>query len=209
MSRPYRWCTFAYVVVIAACAPARPAAPSPRQALGDFRLVEAAISPAETLSVGISGPASVRAAGPARYAAIVRNGRTTTTRYYYWWFVASCARGSGCAPTSYQALAEGEGRDTVTLSFGLAHAEKDLVVQVAEIDGRGRTGSSTEYVIEGPARRTLGGGQDGFGGTVCDWYAGSFYPHTGAYTDSLTMRTWKRRFRRDYCGNRISWQPAH
>ena len=158
MSRPFCRTLFASVVVLAACAPARPATPSPRASLADFRLVEAAMRPADTLSVGIDGPATVRAVGSARYAATVRNGRTTTTRYYYWWFVASCARGSGCSPTSYQALAEGEGRDTVTVSFGLVHAEKDLVVQVAEIDGRGRTGSSTEFVIEGPARRTLGGG---------------------------------------------------
>ncbi len=208
MSRPFRW-TLPYVVVLAACAPARTTPPSPQMALNDFRLVEAAMTPVDTLSVGVSGPATVRGAGTAQYAATVRNGRTTTTRYYYWWFVASCARGTGCAPTSYRALAEGEGRDTVSVTFHSVHAEKDLIVQVAEIDGRGRTGSSTEFVVEGPARRTLGGGQDGFGGTVCDWYAGTFYPHTGVYTDSLTMRTWKRQFRRDYCGNRISWQPAH
>lgn len=208
MSRPL--CrTLPFVVALAACAPTRTTPPSPRSSLSEFRFVEAAMRPADTLSVSLSGPATVRAPGSVHYAATVRNGRSTTTRYYYWWFVASCARGSGCAPTSYQALAEGEGRDTVTLSFSAVHAEKDLVVQVAEIDGARRTGSSTEYVIEGPARRTLGGGQDGFGGTVCDWYAGTFFPHTGVYTDSLTMRTWKRQFRRDYCGNRISWQPAH
>lgn len=209
MSRTIRWTLSSYVVVVAACTPARMAPPAEEIPVAAFRLVEAAMAPTDTLSVSVSGPAAVRSTGTARYAATVRNGRTTTTRYYYWWFIAACARGPGCARTSYQALAEGEGRDTVTVSFGMLNAEKDLVVQVAEIDGRGRTGSSTEYVVEGPARRPLGGGQAGFGGAVCDWYAGTFYPHAGTYTDSLTMRKWKRQFRRDYCGNRISWQPGH
>jgi hypothetical protein len=208
MSRTLRWTLSSYIVVLAACTPARLAPASAPMLDADFRLVEAAMAPTDTLSVSIEGPAALRNAGAARYTASVRNGSTTTTRYYYWWFVASCAKGkSGCAPTSYRALAEGEGRDTVTVSFGPVNAEKDLVVQVAEIDGRGRTGSSTEYVVEGPARRTLGGGDDGFGKPVCDWYAGTFYPHTGTYTDARTHRQWKRQFRRDYCGNRVSWMP--
>ena len=209
MSRTIRWTLSSVVAVLAACTPARLAPPSPGALLADFRLVEAAMEPADTLSVRISGPSALRTAGSARYSATVRNGATTTTRYYYWWFVASCAKGTGCAPTSYRALAEGEGRDTVTVTFGGHHAEQDLVVQVAEIDGRGRTGSSTEYVVEGPARRPLGGGENGFGGSACDWYAGTFYPHTGVFRDSLTLRKWKRQFRRDYCGNRVSWQPGH
>jgi hypothetical protein len=206
MSRTFRWTLSSYIVVIAACTPAR-MAPSAAMPLDDFRLVEAAMEPVDTLSVSVEGPATIRSAGSARYSATVRNGSTTTVRYYYWWFVAACAKGSGCARTSYRALAEGPGRDTVTLSFGNVHAEKDLVVQVAEMDGRGRTGSSTEYVVEGPARRTLGGGDDGFGTPICDWYAGVFYPHTGTYTDARTKRKWKRQFRRDYCGNRVSWMP--
>jgi hypothetical protein len=208
MSSTLRWTLSSSLMVLAACAPARVAPPSSQIVLDEFRLVEAAMEPTDTLSVHVRGPSAVRSPGPARYTATVRNGSTTTTRYYYWWFVASCVKRNGCAPTSYQALAEGEGRDTVTVSFSDLSAERDLVVQVAEIDGRGRTGSSTEYLVDGPPRRALGGGQDGFGSSVCDWYAGNFYPHTGTYTDSLTMQTWKRQFRRDYCGNRISWQPA-
>jgi hypothetical protein len=208
MSRTLRWTLSSYIVVLVGCAPARIAPPTGQMVLADFRLVEAATGPTDSLSIQVDGPSAVRSAGPARYAATVRNGSTTTTRYYYWWFVASCAKGTGCARTSYKALAEGEGRDTVTLTFGVQHAEKDLVVQVVELDGSGRTGSSTEFVVEGPARPALGGGEEGFSGTVCDWYAGTFYPHVGVYTDPYSKRSWKRHFRRDYCGNRISWAPA-
>lgn len=209
MSRTIRWTLSSYVVVLAACAPARMSPTSAGALPIQFRLVEAAMAPTDTLSVQVDGPSVVRTAHSARYTASVRNGRTVTTRYYYWWFIASCAKGTGCAATSYRALAEGEGRDTVTVTFGSQHAEQDLIVQVAEMDGRGRTGSSTEFVVEGPARRVLGDGEHGFAGPVCDWYAGTFYPHAGTYTDTLTMRKWKRQFRRDYCGNRISWQPGH
>jgi hypothetical protein len=197
-----------YIVVVVGCTPTRVAPDAAALGRAEFQFVEAAMRPTDTLSVSVDGPSTVRGAGNARYTATVRNGGTSTTRYYYWWFVASCAKGAGCAATSYQALAEGEGRDTVAVGFGTVHAEKDLVVQVAEIGTGGRTGSSPEFVVEGPARRTLGGGAEGFGDTVCDWYAGDFYPHVGTYTDARTNRSWKRQFRRDYCGNRISWRPA-
>jgi hypothetical protein len=45
------------------------------------------------------------------------------------------------------------------------------------------------------------------GKASCDWFAGSFYPHTGDYTDPYTGQTWVRTFRRDYCGNRVQWNP--
>jgi hypothetical protein len=209
MSSRLRWTPLSScLMLLAACAPARTAPTAEALSRAEFRFVEAAMEPTDTLSVTVHGPSNVRTPGAASYGATVRNGSTTTTRYYYWWFIAACAKRTGCAPTSYQALAEGEGRDTVTVSFSTLSAETDLVVQVAEIDGRGRTGSSTEYIVEGP-RRTLGGGQDGFAGGSCDWYAGNFYPHTGMYTDARTNRQWKRHFRRDYCGNRVSWSPGH
>lgn len=208
MSNTLRWTLSSYIAVLTACSPARLAPPDPQTLLAEFRFVEAASEPSDTLSVSVSGPAKVSTASVAQYSATVHNGRTTTIRYYYWWFVAACTKGGGCAPTSYIALADGEGRSSVNVPFGSESAEKDIVVQVAEIDGQGRTGSSPEFAVEGPARRSLGGGEEGFGGGVCDWYAGTFYPFTGTYTDPFTMRKWKRQFRRDYCGNRISWMSA-
>ena len=46
-------------------------------------------------------------------------------------------------------------------------------------------------------------------GGICDWFAGNFYPHRGLYTDKLSGKTWERGFRRDYCGNKISWGPEN
>jgi hypothetical protein len=111
----------------------------------------ASSSPSDTLSVAVHGPAAVRQASTVRFTATVSNG--TAQRYYFWWFAAACAGSGGCAPSSYVAIAEGEGKSDISLSFGVDHQEKDLVVQVAEIDGRGRTGSSPEFMVEGPARR--------------------------------------------------------
>jgi hypothetical protein len=153
----------------------------------DVAPVAAAISsPSDTLTVIVHGPVAVHEASTVRFTATVANG--TAQRYYFWWFAAACARSGGCAPSSYVAIAEGEGKSDVSLSFGADHQEKDLVVQVAEIDGRGRTGSSAEFMVEGPARHLGGGGSaDGSGAGVCDWFAGNFYPHTGRYTDSFTF----------------------
>jgi hypothetical protein len=113
-------------------------------------------SPADSLSVTVSGPATVPQASTVRFTATVANG--TAQRYYFWWFAAACTRGADCAPSSYVPVAEGEGKSEVSLPFDADHQEKDLVVQVAEIDGRGRTGSSPEFTVAGPARRPGGGG---------------------------------------------------
>lgn len=208
MYRALRPIALAYIVVTAGCTAAA-THNLPDGAVPDVvPLASASADMADTLSVSVQGPAAVREASVVRFTANVANG--SARRYYYWWFAAACARSAGCTPTSYVAIAEGEGRSEVNLTFGAEHAEKDLVVQVAEIDGRGRTGSSPEYPVEGPARRAVGGG----GGSseiaargICDWFAGSFYPHTGTFRDSISGRRWERSFRRDYCGNRISWNP--
>jgi hypothetical protein len=207
-----------YIVTLAGCTPNAVGTPEPASAWSVEQMGDAeSASPAEpvhfrdagteapdTLGVKVLGAPDVRSATTSSYSASV--GNAAGRRLYYWWFVAACAKGGGCAPSSYHLLDEGEGRSTVTLRFGAEAAEKDIVVQVAEIDGKGRTGSSQEFPVTGPAQR-MGGGAEGFGGGVCDWYAGSFYPHTGRYTDPFTGRSWKRSFRRDYCGNRISWGP--
>jgi hypothetical protein len=180
--------------------------PAPRVPADVAPVTAASSSPSDTLSVAVHGPVAVHQASTVRFTATVANG--SAQRYYFWWFAAVCARSGGCAPTSYVAIAEGEGKSDISLSFGADHQEKDLVVQVAEIDGRGRTGSSPEFMVEGPARRLGGGGGvEGFGAGVCDWFADSFYPHSGRYTDPFTGHTWERSFRRDYCGNRVSWDP--
>jgi hypothetical protein len=206
MRRSPRSLLWAYIVVTIGCT-SSPVRTSESEGPAPVVLLSAASSEAaDTLSVVVHGPAKVHQASTARYSATVLNG--SARRYYYWWFVAACARGAGCSPSSYVALDEGEGRSEVSLPFSAEHAEKDLVVQVAEIDGRGRTGSSPEYPVEGPARRIGGGGgAEGFTGGICDWYAGTFYPHTGTYSDPFTGRRWERNFRRDYCGNRVSWDP--
>jgi hypothetical protein len=207
-----------YVVVIAGCSAATAGAPSPvhgsdavLQQGGPVRAVTAApirfararATAFDTLSVRIQGPAAVPMAGTAQFSAAVENGRAR--RYYYWWFVASCAKGAGCAPSSYHLVAEGENRTEVAVPFGEAAAEKDLVVQVAEIDGDGLTGSSAQFAVAGPSPRA--GGREKVSGGICDWFAGRFYPHKGLYTDPYSGRTWERGFRRDYCGNKIAWAP--
>ncbi len=205
MQKMLRWILSSYVVVLGACTPSAVATPEPIVLAPIVKFGEAGIGPEDSLSVAVHGPAAVPSAATVRFTASVANSKAR--RHYYWWFAASCAKGSGCAPSSYLPLEEGEGRSSVDIAFGKEALEKDVVVQVAEIDGKGRTGSSLEYSVEGPSRR-LGGGSSGFGGGVCDWYAGSFYPHTGTYTNPFTGRSWRRGFRRDYCGNRISWEPA-
>jgi hypothetical protein len=156
--------------------------------------------------VTVHGPTAVHQASTVRFTASVANG--SAKRYYFWWFAAACANSAGCAPSSYLPMADGEGKDEVSLSFGAELRERDLVVQVAEIDGRGRTGSSPEFIVDGPARHVGSSGGDAAFSGVCDWFAGSFYPHSGRYTDPFSGRTWERSFRRDYCGNRMSWDPA-
>lgn len=204
MQKLLRWILSSYAVVLGACAPAAMGTPGPAPLARAVEFDRAGTEPRDTLSVTIRGPLAVPAATTVQYSASV--GNSSARRHYYWWFVASCAKGSGCAPSSYTPLNEGEGLTSVSVPFAKESIEKDIVVQVAEIDGDGRTGSSLEYAVEGPGRR-LGGGLAGIGGGVCDWYAGSFYPHTGTFTNPFTGRSWQRGFRRDYCGNRISWEP--
>jgi hypothetical protein len=222
-----------YIAVVVGCAPAfalqepgiaptrlasmsstameRPASPGPAgrptHALLEaaVRLPHASSAAADTLAVNVRGPAEVRTAAAPSYRATVSNG-TNAGRYYYWWFAANCARRIGCTPSSYTLVAEGPGRDSVVLPVGAANAERNLVVQVAELDGSGRTGSSPMFVISGPARRASSSAPAA-GRTSCDWFAGSFYPHTGDYTDPYSGQTWPRKFRRDYCGNRVQWDP--
>ena len=193
-----------YVVITACTAPAA-SPPAPH-----FVAVRAVVLGAarsgddDTLSVKVDGPAVVRVASSVRFTATVLNG--AAVHHYYWWFVANCSTRGGCAPSSYVPIDEGEDMTSVSVPFGRENAEKDVVVQVAEIDGRGRTGSSVEFPVMGPTQRQ-GDGSEGFASSVCDWYAGSFYPHVGEYTDPFSGRRWMRRFRRDYCGNRVSWNP--
>jgi hypothetical protein len=107
---------------------------------------------ADTLSVKVTGPTAVYQASSVRFAATITNG-TAAQRYYYWWFTATCAQDSGCGSSSYLPVGEGEGKSEISLSFVAVHKERNLVVQVAELDGRGRTGSSPEFIVAGPARR--------------------------------------------------------
>lgn len=197
-----------YIVVIAGCTHSSAATPEPALGAGErpVHLSRAVATPQDTLSIRIDGPESIRAASTVQVVASVENGRKANARYYYWWFVASCTKRGGCVPSSYRLFDHGENRTSVSLQFGAHNAEKDIVVQVAELDGSGRTGSSVEFPVVGPFRR-LGGGAEGFAAAVCDWYAGDFYPHTGKYTDPFSGQSWQRHFRRDYCGNRVSWDP--
>ena len=206
-----------YVVLVAGCASAgapsagtagsvvQQGSPSRSFAPAPVRFARARIGMGDTLSVRVQGPAAVTAAGSADFSAAIENGRAN--RYYYWWFVASCAKGTGCVPSSYHLVAEGEERTTVAVPFNATSAEKDIVVQVAEIDGDGQTGSSAQFAVTGPSPRT--GGRERVSGGICDWFAGNFYPHRGLYTDKLSGKTWERGFRRDYCGNKISWGPEN
>ncbi len=169
------------------------------------RLPHASSAAADTLAVVVQGPSEVHSAAASGFRAAVVNG-ANGSRYYFWWFAARCARRIGCAPSSYTLIAEGPGRDLVALRISGGDAEKDLVVQVAEMDGTGRTGSSPMFVVAGPAQRDAGAPKAS-GRLSCDWFAGSFYPHTGDYTDPYTGQSWPRKFRRDYCGNRVQWDP--
>ena len=207
-----------YVVVLAGCSHAAGGSRAPIAYRGDVvqqggpmdatpapvRLSRARFGDGDTLSVRVAGPSTVSSAGVVQFRAAVENG--SARRHYYWWFVASCAKTKGCAPSSYRLVAEGEGRTDVGVPFADTHAERDIVVQVAEIDGDGQTGSSAQFVVAGPmpvrnsARRATSS-------AICDWFAGGFYPHTGMYTDPFSGRTWERGFRRDYCSNQISWSP--
>lgn len=180
-------------------------APSHDASASSVRLPHASAAASETLAVSVLGPAQVRSAGAPSYRASVANG-TTGSRYYYWWFAANCARRIGCAPSSYTLVAEGLGRDSVSLPMKSTNAERDLVVQVAEVDGTGRTGSSQMFAITGPASKAPTSASPA-SRVTCDWFAGSFYPHTGDYKDPRSGRTWTRKFRRDYCGNKVSWDP--
>jgi hypothetical protein len=185
-----------------------PAAPAPSHEArpAAVMLPHASAAAAETLAVSVVGPAQVQSAATPRYRAAVANG-ASSSRYYFWWFAANCARRMGCAPSSYTLVAEGLGRDSVTLPVGPQNAERNLVVQVAELDGTGRTGSSPMFTVSGPAAGRLHAPLSGTAKPTCDWFAGSFYPHTGDYKDPYSGRTWPRKFRRDYCGNRVSWDP--
>jgi hypothetical protein len=219
-----------YIAVVVGCAPAlafqepsiaparlvavnslsmeRPALPSaaPTHAAASpaVRLPRASAAAADTLAVIVAGPTDVRSVGSPSYRAAVASGGSAS-RYYFWWFAANCARRLGCAPTSYTLVAEGPGRDSVTLPMGAVNAERNLVVQVAELDGAARTGSSPMFVVAGPAQKAPATASSAK--PTCDWFAGSFYPHTGDYKDPYSGRTWPRKFRRDYCGNRVSWDP--
>ena len=217
MKGSFRLALSSYIVVAAGCTPSGLSTPEPlalryrapsgasASAVRAVRLPMAESAPGETLSIRVDGPSEVRAATAARFSASVSNG-AEGSHYYYWWFVASCAKRGGCSPSSYTLLAQGLDESSANVAFGASNAERDVVVQVAEIDGKRRTGSSAEFPVMGPARR-LGGGAEGFSGGTCDWFAGNFYPHTGKFTDPFTGQSWNRRFRRDYCGNRISWAP--
>ena len=185
-------------------APSAPAAPTGRAA-GSTHLPLASSAAGDTLAVSVQGPTDVPSPSVVPYRAALGN-VASGSRYYFWWFAANCARRTVCAPTSYVLVAEGEGRDSVTVTMPPGSAERNVVVQVAELDGRGRTGSSPMFSVNGPARRP-GSRVGASGKPSCDWYAGSFYPHSGAYTDPYTGQTWTRKFRRDYCGNQVRWDP--
>jgi hypothetical protein len=153
----------AYIVVSVGCVPAARPTPEPvRYVSGDVMPVAVTVvsrsvadtanrGDADTLSVRISGPTAVREASTVRFTATVPNG--SAQRYYYRWFAAACARNGGCNPSFYVPVGEGEGKSEISLSFIPEHQERDLVVQVEELDGRGRTGSSPEFIVAGPARR--------------------------------------------------------
>jgi len=220
MRRTIRLVLSSAVVTVAGCSHATLGAPAPAASPNGvvqqggpirasaptvIRFARARVGDTDTLSVQIQGPAAVKAAGEAQFTAAIENGRAN--RYYYWWFVAACAKSGKCVPSSYRLVAEGEDRTSVDVTFGAMSAEKDIVVQVAEIDGDGQTGSSAQFAVAGPSPRASVGREKVSGG-ICDWFAGSFFPHRGLYTDQYSGRTWERPFRRDYCGNKISWGPS-
>jgi hypothetical protein len=162
MRRAPRAVVFASIVVSVGCTPR--ARPTP----GPVRYVSTEVAPGgvavvlrgvadttnsegDTLSVRITGPTVVSQASTVRFTATVPNG--TAQRYYYRWFAAACARNGGCNPSFYVPVGEGEGKSEISLSFIAEHQERNLVVQVEELDGRGRIGSSAEFLVAGPARR--------------------------------------------------------
>jgi hypothetical protein len=163
MQRAPRAVLWAYVVVSVGCTSVASQAPEPvRYVSTDLApatrvrtsrdVVETAIEvEADSLAVKIMGPTAVQQPSTVRFSATVTNG--TAQRYYYWWFAAACARSEGCSPSSYLPVGEGEGKNELTLTFVAEHRERDIVVQVVELDGRERAGSSAEFVVAGPARR--------------------------------------------------------
>jgi hypothetical protein len=169
MRRSPRALLWAYVVVSVGCTPSAVQTPEPvRYLSADITPVSVAAArrgvadtsshgDSDTLSVKVAGPTAVHQASTVRFTAAVTNG--TAQRYYYWWFAAACARSAGCNPSFYVPVGEGEGKSEISLSFIAEHQERDLVVQVAELDGRGRTGSSPEFIVAGPARRPGGNGE--------------------------------------------------
>src|SRR4051812_4866960 len=110
-----------YIVVLAGCSSALSGAPSPAGQGGviqqggaarslapaPIRFARARATASDTLSIQLQAPPAVTAPGAGQFTAEVRNGRAA--RYYYWWFVAACAKGAGCTPSSYHLAAEGEG----------------------------------------------------------------------------------------------------
>ena len=161
----------------------------------------ASISPADSLSVGIGGRILVQTPSSQRYSAGISNG--TATRYYYQWFTADCTP-DNCATTPMSAFAEGEGLYSVYIPFASTNDEKDITVHITELDGSGRSGSK-RIEVEGPNLVSNGGGLVGI---PCDFYNDIFYPLTGSYTDPFTGVSRQRNFRRNYCGNAISWDPS-
>jgi hypothetical protein len=163
MRRSPRAVLWAYVVVSVGCTPAAVRTPEPvRYVSADIISVPVASASRrmadtsnrgepDTLSVKVAGPTAVHEASTVRFTATVTNG--TAQRYYYWWFAAACARSAGCNPSFYLPVGEGEGKNEISVSFIAEHRERDLVVQVAELDGRGRMGSSPEFIVAGPATR--------------------------------------------------------
>lgn len=169
MGRSPRAVLWAYIVVSVGCTPASQAPEPVRYVSRDIAPVvwvptsrdvvdTATRAGAESLSVKITGPTAVHQASMVRFVATVTNG--TAQRYYYWWFAAGCARAVECSSSSYVPVGEGEGKNEMSLSFVAEHQERDIVVQVMELDGRERSGSSAEFVVAGPARR-LGASVEG------------------------------------------------
>jgi hypothetical protein len=170
MRRSPRAMLWAYIVVSVGCTPAARPTPEPvRYMLADVPPVAVTVNgrgvtdtarraDVDSLSVRITGPTTVHEASTVRFTATVTTG--SAQRYYYWWFAAACARATGCNPSFYVPVGEGEGKSEISLAFIAEHHERDLVVQVAELDGGRRTGSSAEFVVVGPARR-LGANVEG------------------------------------------------
>ena len=84
----------------------------------------------------------------------------------------------------------------VVIPYANTNDEKIIVVHVTELDGAGRAGSY-RVEAEGPDTFTQGGG---IVDSPCDYYNDIFYP----LTDTVSHRN----FRRNYCGNTISYDPG-